>query len=231
MGNVGMIAACDINGLIGYDGKIPWHNKTDLKRFKQLTMNSTLIMGRKTYESLPANKLPGRTKYVLTYSPWGKEDTDDVKWFNDWKKALLACPRTYEECNGPAIMDAPDGPQCSCGEPSVWESGWCGRNKPIWIIGGEQVYKEALALWIPDFIDLTILAAVCIPDPSARLSVSAQKSVRLPDIPYVYMVHSEEQNVIDKMLWHRIYRKRPGGFESSFIDAIREERDDEERAA
>ena len=41
------------NGVIGRDGKLPWHIPADLKRFKALTMGSAMVMGRKTFESLP----------------------------------------------------------------------------------------------------------------------------------------------------------------------------------
>ncbi len=53
------------NGVIGRDGKIPWHLPADLKRFKALTMGKPMIMGRKTFESFP-NPLPGRRHIVLT---------------------------------------------------------------------------------------------------------------------------------------------------------------------
>ena len=56
------------NGAIGRDGKLPWHIPADLKRFKALTMGSAMVMGRKTFESLPG-LLPGRRHIVLTRDP------------------------------------------------------------------------------------------------------------------------------------------------------------------
>jgi len=53
------------NGVIGRDGKLPWHISADLKRFKALTIGSAMVMGRKTFESLPG-LLPGRRHIVLT---------------------------------------------------------------------------------------------------------------------------------------------------------------------
>lgn len=53
------------NGTIGKDGTLPWHIPADLKRFKALTMGSAMVMGRKTFESLP-RLLPGRRHIVLT---------------------------------------------------------------------------------------------------------------------------------------------------------------------
>jgi dihydrofolate reductase len=53
------------NGVIGREGKLPWHIPADLKRFKALTTGSVMVMGRKTFESLPG-VLPGRRHVVLT---------------------------------------------------------------------------------------------------------------------------------------------------------------------
>ena len=53
------------NGTIGKDGTLPWHLPADLKRFKALTMGSAMVMGRKTFDSLPG-VLPGRRHIVLT---------------------------------------------------------------------------------------------------------------------------------------------------------------------
>lgn len=54
------------NGVIGRDGGLPWRLSTDLKRFKQTTMGKPVIMGRKTWESLPKPPLPGRHNIVVT---------------------------------------------------------------------------------------------------------------------------------------------------------------------
>ncbi len=60
-----LVLARAANGVIGADGKLPWHIPADLKRFKSLTMGKPMIMGRKTFESLPG-LLPGRRHIVLT---------------------------------------------------------------------------------------------------------------------------------------------------------------------
>ena len=60
-----LVVARAQNGVIGRDGKLPWHIPADLKRFKALTMGSAMVMGRKTFESLPG-LLPGRRHIVLT---------------------------------------------------------------------------------------------------------------------------------------------------------------------
>jgi dihydrofolate reductase len=62
---VTMIVAMAENRVIGRDGGMPWHIPADLKRFKALTMGKPMIMGRRTFESLPG-LLPGRRHIVLT---------------------------------------------------------------------------------------------------------------------------------------------------------------------
>ena len=60
-----LVVARAQNGVIGRGGKLPWHIPADLKRFKALTMGSAMVMGRKTFDSLP-KVLPGRRHVVLT---------------------------------------------------------------------------------------------------------------------------------------------------------------------
>ena len=63
---VALVVARARNGVIGVDGKLPWHLRSDLQRFKAVTMGKPCIMGRKTWESLPLKPLPGRLNIVLT---------------------------------------------------------------------------------------------------------------------------------------------------------------------
>src|SRR5437868_10231398 len=60
-----LVVARARNGVIGRDGKLPWRLPADLKRFKALTMGSVMVMGRRTFDSLPG-LLPGRRHIVLT---------------------------------------------------------------------------------------------------------------------------------------------------------------------
>ena len=60
-----LVVARAQNGVIGRDGSLPWHIPADLRRFKALTMGSAMVMGRKTFESLPG-LLPARRHIVLT---------------------------------------------------------------------------------------------------------------------------------------------------------------------
>ena len=63
------------NGVIGRDGELPWRLKSDLASFRALTLGKPVIMGRKTWDSLPRRPLPGRTNIVLSrdgsFSPKG----------------------------------------------------------------------------------------------------------------------------------------------------------------
>lgn len=60
-----LVVARAQNGTIGRGGKLPWHIPADLKRFKKLTMGSAMVMGRRTFDSLPG-LLPGRPHIVIT---------------------------------------------------------------------------------------------------------------------------------------------------------------------
>ncbi len=67
-----VVARAD-NGVIGNKGKLPWHLPNDLRHFKSTTMGAPMIMGRKTFESLPG-LLPGRVHIVLTRNESWRRD-------------------------------------------------------------------------------------------------------------------------------------------------------------
>lgn len=66
MSPVSLIVAVSRNGVIGTHGKLPWRLPEDLQHFKALTLGKPIIMGRKTWESLPKKPLPGRANIVVT---------------------------------------------------------------------------------------------------------------------------------------------------------------------
>lgn len=139
---INLIVACDPTGIIGVNGKLPWHIPEDLKRFKELTMGNTMIMGRKTWESLPDNvrPLPGRCNIVLSNS-----DT----WSCDTK------PKSHHELE---LMDA-----YSIDE-AIKLSQRHHPEKEIFIIGGASVYREALERDLVDRVYLTITPDVDVPE-------------------------------------------------------------------
>ncbi|WP_427888909.1 dihydrofolate reductase [Kribbella sp. GL6] len=78
-----LIAAVGRNGVIGRDNDLPWRIRADLQHFKALTLGHTLIMGRKTYDSI-GRPLPGRRTIVVTRQP-------------DWSAAGVEVVHTLED--------------------------------------------------------------------------------------------------------------------------------------
>ena len=83
-----LIWAQENNGGIGKNGQLPWYNPEDLKNFKKLTLNSTIVMGRKTWESLPFKPLPKRRNVV--FSSRILEDVETYNNINQFMKKLDA---------------------------------------------------------------------------------------------------------------------------------------------
>ena len=84
--SVALIWAQSSSGVIGRDGGIPWRLPEDVARFKELTMGHTVVMGRRTWDSLPARfrPLPGRRNVVLTRNPeFQAAGADVVTSFDD----------------------------------------------------------------------------------------------------------------------------------------------------
>lgn len=115
---IAAIVAMDEGRVIGKAGALPWHLPEDLAHFKRLTSGHIVVMGRKTWESLPTKfrPLPGRTNIIVSRSPQDLKIPDGVH----------ACSSVAD-----AIAKA-----ASLAEPS----------QIIWVIGGAQIYKESLPL-------------------------------------------------------------------------------------
>lgn len=111
-----LIVARAKGGVIGAAGDLPWHLKDDLKAFKQTTFGCPLIMGRKTWESLPFKPLPGRENIVLT---------------SDWKYEAMGA-RVYSSF-APAMNAA----------KAIAAKG---KFEDVFVIGGESVYAKALPM-------------------------------------------------------------------------------------
>ncbi len=94
------------NGVIGRDGTLPWRLKSDLTLFKQVTMFKPVIMGRKTWESLPMRPLPGRMNVVVTrdgsYEETGKS------------RGAMVCERFDEAVQIAREQAAEDGAEEVC---------------------------------------------------------------------------------------------------------------------
>lgn len=78
-----LIAAVGSNGVIGRDNDLPWRIREDLQHFKALTLGNTLVMGRKTYDSI-GRPLPGRRTVVVTRQPdWSVEGVEVAHSLDD----------------------------------------------------------------------------------------------------------------------------------------------------
>lgn len=118
--SITILVAFDDNRIIGDNGKLPWHIPNDLKFFKRMTQGHPIIMGRKTWDSLPIKPLPGRMNIVLTR---------DERLLYEKSKEIVAEGPIYF----PDILHV----------MKILE-------KDAFIIGGAQVYELALKLGIVD---------------------------------------------------------------------------------
>lgn len=83
-----LIVAHDLDGVIGRDGDLPWRLPNDLQHFKRLTLGNTVLMGRRTWDSLPKKPLPGRDNWVLSRDAGFA--AEGARTFTDLQQALLA---------------------------------------------------------------------------------------------------------------------------------------------
>jgi dihydrofolate reductase len=124
---VSIVVARGRNGVIGAAGGLPWRLPGDLRRFRELTTGHAVVMGRRTWDSLPEafRPLPGRRNLVVTSDPSRLAGVDGVEAFASLEAALDACGRecfvigggqVYEQATGLAeriyateVDAAPDG--------------------------------------------------------------------------------------------------------------------------
>jgi dihydrofolate reductase len=88
-----LVLARAANGVIGDDGGLPWRIPADLRHFKQVTKGRPMIMGRKTFDSLPG-LLPGRRHIVLTR---------DTEWGEDGAEVVHSVEEALKLANGPHV--------------------------------------------------------------------------------------------------------------------------------
>lgn len=131
LGMIGLIVAYDNNKLIGLDNSIPWSYPEDIKRFKEITTGSVVIMGRKTFESI-GKCLPNRINIVVT-SKHEKEFPNEVT-----KSGSIISPLTATSLQQALNKAKSTHP-----------------NKDIWIIGGAGIYKEALDSGVVQVLEIS----------------------------------------------------------------------------
>ena len=102
------IAAMDRNSVIGKDNSLPWNLPEDLRRFKELTLNKPVIMGRFTFESIE-RPLPDRFNIVLTHNlhysvPYEFQSNEELVVRHDMESALRLAAEKAERANADEIM-------------------------------------------------------------------------------------------------------------------------------
>lgn len=101
---ISLVVARAANGVIGRDGKLPWRLPSDMRHFRELTTGYTVLMGRRTFESLPPKyrPLPERRNLVLSSS---ELELHGAEVFNDLQSALDACEGECFVIGGGAVYD------------------------------------------------------------------------------------------------------------------------------
>lgn len=89
-----IIVAASINHVIGHQGKLPWNMPADMKHFRNITMGHHVVMGRKTFESIP-NGLPGRSIIVLSQQPDYQAENATV--VPNFESAFQVAQQAYEK--------------------------------------------------------------------------------------------------------------------------------------
>jgi dihydrofolate reductase len=128
------LVAADVNNCIGNQGAIPWHIPDDLKRFAKITRGGIVVMGRKTYESLPekSKPLPHRLNIILTKNP---DYSEVVKSFEN-----IAVVTTLEEMF--LYVQNLDDKYLQTQDSLNGE-----LKRVVWIIGGGEIYSITKELW------------------------------------------------------------------------------------
>lgn len=103
-----IIAAVSPEGVIGAGGRIPWRHPGDLRRFKRLTIGATVIMGRRTWESMGCRPLPGRRNLVITRSALGPQEgsgPERAERFTTLAEAMQTCASAVWFIGGRGIYE------------------------------------------------------------------------------------------------------------------------------
>ena len=161
---LGLIWAQARNRVIGKNGVMPWHLPEDLAHFKRVTLNHPVIMGRKTWDSIPPKfrPLPGRTNIVVTRQA-------------DWHEKGAQCSSSLRE----ALQQ-------------------CENSNQVWVIGGAQIYAQALPL--ADELVMTEIDAAFDGDAHAPAigpdwrEVARERIVAASGLPLSFVI------------WHRLQR-------------------------
>ncbi|MGP3916728.1 dihydrofolate reductase [Nonomuraea sp. 10N515B] len=148
--NVGLIWAQTLDGVIGADNAIPWRLPEDMAHFKATTLGHPVVMGRKTWDSLPSRFRPlsGRRNIVVTRDP---------HWAAEGAERAGSIARALELATEPS-------------EPAP--------SAAAWVIGGGEIYRAALpyatTLWVTE-VDTTINGDTYAPIPDRTWKVAEDR--------------------------------------------------------
>ncbi|MDD6282819.1 MAG: dihydrofolate reductase, partial [Oribacterium sp.] len=137
---IAIIAAYADHRVIGYQGRIPWHISEDFRHFREITAGGTVIMGRKTYESI-GHPLPGRENIIVSRS------LSEALMGEGSAKALVAAESMRKSLDTSAktpVAAAPAETDIRFARNLPEALDLATRNR-IFIIGGESLYREGLA--------------------------------------------------------------------------------------
>lgn len=134
------IACVDKNFGIGYDNDLLFYIKDDLKHFKELTNNQNVIMGRKTYESLPNSPLPNRNNIIITSQCKG--DTFELLTLENKSNNKSKKKPVRKPIENRPLMCKMKFIKSFLSRPDMFTD----ENDNAFIIGGESIYKELLPL-------------------------------------------------------------------------------------
>jgi dihydrofolate reductase len=162
--SISLIAAVALNRAIGRGNELLWTERADQQHFRRVTMGAPVVMGRKTWESLPARfrPLPGRTNIVLTRDP-------------TWQAEGAQPATTLEAALSLARSVSPEAPK-------------------VFVIGGAEVYALALPLadeLVLTEIDARFEADRFFPawNPAAFSLVSREAQVDANGVPFAFSVY------------------------------------------
>ena len=161
---IGLIWAQARNRVIGKNGVMPWHLPEDLAHFKRVTLNHPVIMGRKTWDSIPPKfrPLPGRTNIVVTRQ---------ADWHEKGAQRSSSLREALQQCE---------------------------NSNQVWVIGGAQIYAQALPL--ADELVVTEIDAAFDGDAHAPAigpdwrEVARERIVAASGLPLSFVI------------WHRLQR-------------------------
>lgn len=129
---ISIIVATSSSGIIAADGKIPWKCSADMKHFKETTENNVVIMGRKTWDSIGRKCLPNRRNIIITRNP------NNIRYasnFGEIPHSALSIESAITIAHYSYLYEQPE----------------------IFIIGGEEIYRQCLQKNIVDKVYLSLI--------------------------------------------------------------------------